>query len=92
MFAVLADIVVEVVAAGRVGGDDEIGFVGTAVGEHDGRLVVALEQIEHLGRQRAVEVGSPDRAVVRGIFDDGAELQTSGASISSSRAIGQARR
>jgi malate dehydrogenase (oxaloacetate-decarboxylating) len=78
VFAVLANVVVEVVPPGRESGDDEIGFVRTAVGENDSRLTAALKQVEHFGRERSVKVGSPDRAAARGIFDNGARVTDQG--------------
>jgi hypothetical protein len=63
VFAVLMDVVVETLSAGRVGGDDEVGAVRTKVGEDDRRLIVALEQFEHVDCEHLIEIGSPDRSV-----------------------------
>ena len=43
---------------------------GAAVGEQDGGLIVIAKEPEHVGRERAVEIGAPESGVVRGVLDD----------------------
>ena len=52
--------------------------MGTAVGEHDGGLIVAVKEIEHVGGERGVEVGAPQGAVVVGVLDDGPRVAYQG--------------
>ena len=60
--AVLGDIVVECRPPGGECRDEEVGVVRAAVGEHDGGLIVGVEQLPDVGGQRGVEVGAPERA------------------------------
>ena len=78
VLTVLTDVVIKRLSSGRERRDDEVMLVGTAVGEHDGGLVVAAKEIEHVGGKRVVEVGAPECAMVFGVFDDGTRVANEG--------------
>ena len=78
VFTVLTDVVIKRLSPGRECGNDEVVFVWTAIGEHDGGLIVAAKEIKHVSRQRVVKVGAPNRAMVFGVLDDGTRVANQG--------------